>query len=161
MVSASAAGAVIYRTAPPELGQRQLLWVDRSGRETDKVVYPDTAALGPSLSPDGRRIAVYRFANGNMDIWTYETRRRAWDRITFHAGDDIWPVWSPDGASIIFGSQRRNGLGSGAWICTARCSAPRTANRYCSRRLKPNFRWTVSPDGSFLSIRDARSEAWF
>jgi Tol biopolymer transport system component len=110
-VSASAAGPVIYRTGPAELGQRQLVWVDRSGRETDKVVYQDTAVLGPSLSPDGRRIAVYRFANHNMDLWTYDTRRRAWEKVTFDPGDDIWPLWSRDGTSIIFGAVR-NHLGA-------------------------------------------------
>ena len=82
------------------------MWVDRSGREIDKEVYPDTAALGPSLSHDGRRVAVFRLANGNMDIWSYETSRRAWDRITFDPGDDIFPLWSRDGTSIVFGSVR-------------------------------------------------------
>ena len=103
-LSASAAGPIAYRTPSADSGQRQLVWVDRSGREIDKVVYPDTAALGPSLSRDGRRVAVFRFANGNMDIWSYETGRRAWDRITFDSGDDIFPLWSPDGSRIVFGS---------------------------------------------------------
>ena len=90
-VSASAAGPIAYRTPSADSGQRQLVWVDRSGREIDKVVYPDTASQGPSLSRDGRRVAVFRFANGNMDIWSYETGRRTWDRITFDSGDDIFP----------------------------------------------------------------------
>ena len=105
ILSASAAGPIVYRTGVS--GQRQLTWVDRSGRETDKEVYPDTSALGPSLSPDGRRVAVYRYVNGNMDIWFYETSRRTWDRVTFDAGDDIYPVWSPDGSSIVSGSVRK------------------------------------------------------
>ena len=41
-----------------------------------------------------------------MDIWSYETSRRAWDRLTFDPGDDIFPLWSPDGTSIVFGSVR-------------------------------------------------------
>ncbi len=72
------------------------------------MVYPDTAALGPSLSRDGRRVAVYRLANGNMDVWSYETRRHAWDRITFDSGDDIYPLWSPDGTRIVFASSRQS-----------------------------------------------------
>ena len=70
------------------------------------MVYQDTAALGPSFSPDGRRIAVYKEANGNMDIWSYERARQAWERITFDPGDDIFPLWSPDGTSIAFGAVR-------------------------------------------------------
>ena len=105
-MSASAAGPIVYRTPSPDSGQRQLVWIDRSGRETDKVIYPDTASPGPALSRDGRRVAVFRYANGNMDIWSYETIRRRWDRITFDAGDDIFPLWSPDDSSIVFGSRR-------------------------------------------------------
>jgi serine/threonine protein kinase len=150
MVSA-AGDAVIYRTAPPDLGQRQLLWVDRSGRETDKVVYPDTAALGPALSPDGRRIAVYRFANSNMDIWTYEARRRAWDRITFHAGDDIWPVWSPDGASIFYGSGRNEGAAAPASVDLYRTELGAAhGESLLLSTPQPKFPLDVSPDGSFL-----------
>jgi Tol biopolymer transport system component len=109
-VFASMAGPIVYRTPPADSGQRQLVWFDRSGQETEKVVYADTAALGPSISHDGRRIAVYQDHNGNMDIWSYETRRRAWDRITFDPGDDIFPLWSPDGASILTGSSRKGGI---------------------------------------------------
>jgi Tol biopolymer transport system component len=100
------AGTIAYRTPPPDSGQRQFVWVGRDGRPTDKVVYPDSAALGPSFSPDGRRIGVYKEKDGNMDIWSYETTRKTWDRITFDPGDDIYPLWSPDGASVAFGAVR-------------------------------------------------------
>jgi hypothetical protein len=106
IVSASAGGTIAFRSPPRDNGQRQLVWVDRSGRPTDKVVYPDNAALGPSFSPDGRRIALYKETNGNMDIWSYERAREAWERITFDPGDDIFPLWSRDGASIAFGAVR-------------------------------------------------------
>jgi hypothetical protein len=105
-LSAATDGTIAYRTASPGSGQRQLVWADRSGREFDRVVYDDSAALGASLSDDGRRVAVYRFQNGNMDVWSYDINRRAWDRITSHAGDDIYPTWSRDGTSIVTGSVR-------------------------------------------------------
>ena len=105
-LSVSAAGPIVYRTPSPDSGQRQLVWIDRAGRETEKVVYPDTASLGPSLSRDGRRVAVFRYANGNMDIWSYEIARGVWELVTSDSGDDIHPLWSPDGHSIVFGSRR-------------------------------------------------------
>jgi len=148
---AAAAGAVIYRTPPPELGQRQLSWVDRLGRETDKVIYPDTAVLGPALSPDGRRVAVYRFVNGNMDIWTYEARRRAWDRITFHAGDEIWPVWSPDGASIIYGSGRNDPAAAERAVDLYRTQLGAAhGESLLLSTPQAKFPLDVSPDGGFL-----------
>ncbi len=109
MLTASAGGPIAYRTTPPGSAQRQFVWFDRSGRQLDKLVYPETAALGPALSHDGRRIAVFRFLNSNMDIWTYDVNRRAWDRVTFDAGDDIYPLWSPDDSSIIFAGVRNAG----------------------------------------------------
>jgi serine/threonine protein kinase len=109
-LSTSAAGPIAYRTAPADSGQRQLVWVDRSGRETRKEVYSDNSVLGPALTHDGRRIAVYRYVNGNMDLWSYETIRRVWNRLTFDVGDDIWPLWSRDGSSIVSGSVRANGV---------------------------------------------------
>jgi len=105
-LSVSPAGPIAYRTGSADSAQRQFVWVDRSGRELDKVVYSDTAALGPALSHDGRRIAVFRWVDSNMDIWTYETIRRTWDRVTYAAGDDINPLWSPDDRSIVFASAR-------------------------------------------------------
>jgi Tol biopolymer transport system component len=105
-LSVSAAGPIVYRTTAGDSGQRQLVWVDRSGNETGKVVYPDTVALGPSLSRDGRRVGVFRQMNGNTDIWEYDTVSRAWDRITVDSGDDIYPLWSADGHHIVFGSRR-------------------------------------------------------
>jgi Tol biopolymer transport system component len=106
-LAASAAGPIAYRTGSADAGQRQLAWIDRAGRELEKVVYDDTAAQGPSLSHDGRRIAVYRFANGNMDLWSYDIKRRAWERLTFDPGDDIYPLWSPGDTSIVFGAVRK------------------------------------------------------
>jgi serine/threonine protein kinase len=146
-LSASAAGPIVYRTPSPDSGQRQLVWVDRSGREMDKVVYPDTAALGPSLSHDGRRVAVYRLANGNMDIWAYETSRRAWDRITFDSFDDIYPLWSPDGTRIVFGSGRKTGVQGLFWKLL---SAPPGSEEVLLLTPQIKFPMDWSTDGRFL-----------
>jgi serine/threonine protein kinase len=147
-LATSAAGPIAYRTAPPDSGQHQLVWVDRSGREIDKVIYPDTAALGPALSPDGRRIALYREARGNMDIWSYEIARRAWDRITFDLGDDIFPLWSRDGTSILFGAVRKS---QGVVDLYRRLlSASQGSEELLLSTAEGKFPSDLSPDGRFL-----------
>ncbi len=105
-LAASAAGPVVYRTPTPASDQRQLVWLDRTGTETHRVVYTDTMSLGPALSRDGRRVAVFRNTGGNVDLWTYDVPRGTWDRVTFDAGDDIFPLWSSDGRQLFFSSRR-------------------------------------------------------
>jgi eukaryotic-like serine/threonine-protein kinase len=76
-LSASAAGPIVYRTGSSGM-QRQFVWLDRSGAELGKVGEPDNAEpTSPSLSPDGRRVAMYRTVNGELAA---ALRRRAADR---------------------------------------------------------------------------------
>jgi serine/threonine protein kinase len=144
-LSASGAGPIAYRTPSVDSGQRQLVWADRSGREIDKVVYPDVSAQGPALSHDGRRVAVFRDTNGNNDIWTYETGRRAWDRVTFGSGSNIYPLWSPDDRRIVFGSRR--GEMDLYWKLL---SAPPGSEERLLSTLGPKFPMDWSRDGRFL-----------
>jgi TolB protein len=60
--------------------------------------------LDPALSPDGRRVAASRSVLGNGDVWLFDGARMS--RVTFDAMDDSVPVWSPDGAQIVFRSTR-------------------------------------------------------
>ena len=70
------------------------------------MIYSDTMTLGPALSRDGRRVVVFRNTGGNVDLWTYDVPRGTWDRVTFDAGDDIFPLWSSDARQLIFSSRR-------------------------------------------------------
>jgi len=146
-VSVSAAGPIAYRTAAADSGQRQLVWVDRSGRETDKVIYPNGAGLGGSLSHDGRRVAVYQFANANMDIWSYDIRRRSWDRITFDAGDDIYPLWSPDDARMVSGSVRSTSVVD---LYVRLLADPSASEQRLYSSSQPKFPTDWSADGRFV-----------
>ena len=105
--------AVRVSQAPSDSGQRQLIWVNRKGQELQKVVYADTMPLGPALSHDGRRVAVFRLTDSNVDIWAYAVERRTWDRLTVHAGDDIYPLWS---LMTLKSSSARDDR----WTCTGR-----------------------------------------
>ena len=152
-VSASAAGPIAYRTSVADSGQRQLVWVDRSGREMDKVVYDDTANVGPALSHDGRRVAVFRLADRNMDIWSYDTSRRAWHRNTFDPGDDIWPLWSRDGTGIVFGSVRKNSKGenlNNVDLYRHLVNGPVGSEELLLSTSQPKFPMDWSADGRFV-----------
>ena len=40
-----------------------------------------------------------------MDIWSYETSRRIWDKMTFHPGDDIYPTTVGSPAPVTYRQQ--------------------------------------------------------
>jgi len=103
--SASSAGTIAYRSSATG-ALRQFVRFDRSGGEIGTV--GDSVATNlsrPSLSPDGKRVAVYRGGNG-QDVWLLEATRGAFSRFTSDAADDVMPIWSPDGKRIVFSSNR-------------------------------------------------------
>jgi Tol biopolymer transport system component len=117
--SVSATGLVAYRTGAdgggmrlaPRMGggnvRRQMTWFDRTGKPREVLGDPDQTIGYPSLSPDGQRAAVQRTVQGNTDIWLLDATRTS--RLTFDPAVDIYPVWSPDGHSVVF-SSFRNGF---------------------------------------------------
>jgi serine/threonine protein kinase len=106
-VSTSAAGPIAYRTGSASGGERQLTWFDRSGRQLANLAAPfRSTQLNPSLSPDGRRVALFRGVSGNIDIWLLDVERGVPTRLTFDSADDVGPHWSRDGSRIVFSSNR-------------------------------------------------------
>jgi len=59
-----------------------------------------------ALSPDGRSIAVTHAANGVTDIYVKELDRGPFTRLTFEGRLNTRAVWSPDGRSVWFISDR-------------------------------------------------------
>jgi dipeptidyl aminopeptidase/acylaminoacyl peptidase len=60
----------------------------------------------PSFSPDGRFIVFTGHAGSDYDVYTVELATGLTTQLTDSPGDDTWPVWSPDGASIAYSSER-------------------------------------------------------
>lgn len=104
-VSVSMNGVLAHRTGGIE--RRQLVWMDRSGRVLGHVGAPDDDALSyPSLSPDGRHVAVSRVVDGNGDLWIVDVARGTQRRFSTDPSPDLAPLWSPDGSQIAFRSAR-------------------------------------------------------
>lgn len=121
--------------------------MDRSGKEIRREVYSDTAALGPALSPDGRTVGVFRYANGNMDLWSFDSVRRLWDRLTVAPGDEIYPLWSADGSRLFLAAARHGQLN----IFTKAVNAPVGVGEELLLAT-PQIKWPMdlSRDGRFL-----------
>jgi len=109
----SADGTLMYVTGGAVGDRSMLVWVDRQGRE-DPLDAPVRSYLYPRISPDGTRIALDMRDEQN-DIWIWHVDRENLTRLTFNAGQDMYPVWSPDGAHIAFASQQGSGIPNLYW----------------------------------------------
>ena len=60
----------------------------------------------PRLSPDGSRMArqVVDATRGNPDVWVEDLQDGSLIRVTTDTGSDFFPVWSPDGRRLAYGS---------------------------------------------------------
>jgi len=105
--SASQNGVLAYQLTQAGIGG-QLTWCDASGRRLS-TVGEKSEAYSPQLSPDGRRVLVI-LGDPNNDIWVYELERNVRTRLTNAAQVTISPLWSADGARILYVSQSRTSL---------------------------------------------------
>ena len=105
--SVSSVGSITYRSGTTAV--TQFTWFDRSGKVLGTVGQPDANSLRrPTLSPDGRRVAAYRTVQNNTDVWVFDAARMI--RLTFDAGLEGFPLWSPDGSHIAFSKFTKGAL---------------------------------------------------
>ncbi len=82
---------------------RQLAWVDRNGNAASIGTDREAFRL-PTLSPDGRRIAVVIDSPPRRsDIWIYDADRGTRTRLTTER-HNLAPVWWPDGTRVAHSS---------------------------------------------------------
>jgi WD40-like Beta Propeller Repeat len=101
-LSVSADGTIAYRVGTASgTPMRQFAWFNRLGRKLADVGEPIDGAGSPALSPDGHHVALYRRIP-NWSVWLLDLERGAVSRFTIGAGDQVNPVWSPDGRRIVY-----------------------------------------------------------
>jgi Tol biopolymer transport system component len=148
--AASDSGALVFLSGGSLVPPMPIAWLGRDGQA--RPLRPTRAiyfVIG--FSPDGQRLAMDIRDRDEADVWIYEWARDAMYRLTTHPGQDVSPVWSPDGRWIAFSSTRGD---------------QRTPNLYCQRadgtgevlRLTesatPQFPTSWHPSGRFLAFND-------
>ena len=106
--SASENGILVFQRGSTAGTVNQLIWFDRNGKREPMAGEAPFGAY-PRLSPDGQRIVAMLFdvQVGSTDLWLYDSTLTRKTRFTFDPAFDSGPIWSADGRSIIFASDRQ------------------------------------------------------
>jgi Tol biopolymer transport system component len=115
---------------------------------------PGTKFISVSLSPDGTRAAAERVVTGlrsspgsHVDIWLHDlSRTGSPTRFTIDPSSNQAPVWSPDGARIVFSSDRGGGIRN-LYLKASNNASPEKLLLQTVENKTP-LDW--SPDGRFL-----------
>jgi serine/threonine-protein kinase len=100
---ASQTGTLVYESGARG-GSVTVQWLESDGK-TRALLHKPGDYGRPSLSPDGRRLAIEVRAESGHDIWVYDLGRDTRTRMTFDGKLNQGPIWSPDGRYIVYGTQ--------------------------------------------------------
>jgi hypothetical protein len=144
--SVSGNGLLAYLSGGRQSTTR-LAWFDRSGKQVATLGDPGVLNYVMHFSPDRKSVAVSIMdpATGSWDIWLYEVARGLRTRFTFDQASELEAVWSPDGKSIIFDSNRK---GTADLYRKASSGDGAEELLYADKLDKSPKSW--SPDGKFL-----------
>jgi serine/threonine protein kinase/Tol biopolymer transport system component len=111
---ASASGNGVLAYAPGAVGNflRNLYLVNRSGAE-QKLDVPAAGYIDPSISPDGKRVAIALQYMSAQHLAVFERDRGVMMRVVSNGALNNAPVWSPDGKTLFFdsvGESEKRGL---------------------------------------------------
>jgi serine/threonine-protein kinase len=138
-------GSIFYLPRDTAESERELLWVDRSGKSTP-VTTIRRAYQQAKLSPEGKRVLVTAGLDPQVHLWLYDIPRDTWTRVTTEASNDEG-IWSPDGKQIAFASTQNGGFD--LYTMPSDGSAP--PQRITARRSW-DFPTSWSPDGTAIAV---------
>ncbi|MFH1279125.1 MAG: protein kinase [Candidatus Eisenbacteria bacterium] len=149
--SVGADGTLVYSRGTLRT-KTQLVWVDRTGRELGTLGPAEDQTPFPSISPDGRRVAIPIRENENRDIWIFDTVRETKTRLTFDEESETRPQWDPTGRRIYY----RWGDASDRYTIRMRTADGTGA----PVDIANGGFFTVSPDGKYLLYSSRESGEW-
>ena len=115
--SVSSRGILAYRA--PQRSATRLVWRDRAGRPSPLLMTP-ADYYSPTFAPNESRVAYALFdpepsgrfgygpAKVSSDLYVHDRTTGLSSQITSDPAAEWGPVWSPDGRSMVFSSNRRN-----------------------------------------------------
>jgi serine/threonine protein kinase len=145
--SMSKTGVLSFATGRSE-EQTRLEWRDRTGGD-GSTLGDEAPYRTATLSPDGTLaiVEVIDDSAGTEDLWVVDVERGLRTRFTFDPAQDIWPVWSPDGRTVYFSSNR-----GGKFAIFKKSLEGAGEVEEVIRGERELFSSSVSPDGTKLLV---------
>ena len=140
---------LVYLAGKPTDQRWSISWLDRSGKLQPLIPAPNTY-YNPAFSPDGRRLAFDAGTTNGLDIFVSDLVRENMVRLTYDGASDR-PIWTPDGAHIIYHSNaslwsiRADGAQRPQWIVNTKPG------------VVPG---SLSPDGSLAYWEQTAGDIW-
>jgi serine/threonine-protein kinase len=131
----------------PDLGlpARRLAWVDRDGKTEFLPLAPGAYRL-PKLSPDGTTVVLGRREHHLEHVVLYDLARNVLSEFTSEGSSNFYPVWAPDGSTIVFSSNRL-----GQWNLFAKDVSSGASAVHLLRSSNEQFPLSWSSDGGVLA----------
>ena len=141
----SRGGTLAYAQGAAVAVDNALVWVDRDGNETPLESDPGQY-LYPRISPDGQRVAVGIQTGGSRNIWVFDVITGSRSLIT-REGVNSDGIWTPDGRSITFASNR-----AGPWDLYIKASDGSGSARRILGRPLSQYPHSWSSDSRWLTF---------
>jgi Tol biopolymer transport system component len=129
-------------------GPQTLAVMDVNG-VTETISTPGTNLRSPRVSPDGRQIAVTAGDGKSADVWIHQVAGTGVPRRLTFGGRNEFPVWTRDGQTVVFQSDREGDLG----LFEQRADGTGRATRVTTG--KPNEQhvpWSTTPAGTLAFV---------
>jgi Tol biopolymer transport system component len=147
-----AASTVVYRRSDPL--PNRLIWMNRRGERLTALSEEATEHRYLTLSPDGMNVATAQVEarTGRLDIWIVDLRRQTRERLTRDPVGALFPVWMPDGHTIVYASAQ-----AGVFDLYSRPASASTDATVLFRAATPVLKYPtdVTRDGRYVVFQGA------
>ena len=139
-------GTLVYVKGDARGIKRRLAAVDRDGGEHSLLDEP-RAFSDPSISPDGRQLAV-AIEGTHQDLWLVDIPRRTLSRLTFDPSEEFSPRWTPDGLRLFYALIE---IGRVPEISVRAADGSGNGDHVLARDNMPLVPSSIAPDGRTLA----------
>lgn len=134
-----------------ESPQSRLVWKDRHGQAIGTLAGPAGVIGDIQASPDWKTLVTSNADKNADDLWLYDIARGVSTRFTFGPQNVRSPIWSPDGRTVYYASNR-----NGPFNLFRRASNGAGADELVFADDANHTPQSVSPDGTLLLVESFR-----